>query len=112
MTLGSFAGAKPRTGTESGRSRMKNLVVQTLAGLAVWGLFHVHLLIRLPQWLRGKASSGSTGDARDTSLISGSERSPGGGNGNLLQYSCWENPIDRKESGGLQYMGSKRVGCH
>ena len=73
---------------------MKNLVVQTLAGLALWGLFHVHLLIRLPQWLRGKASSGSTGDARDASLISGSERSPGGGNGTLLQSSCWENPMD------------------
>ena len=22
-------------------------------------------------------------------------RSPGGGNGNPLQYSCWENPMDR-----------------
>ena len=109
MTLGSFAGAKPRTGTESGRSRMKNLVVQTLAGLALWGLFHVHLLIRLPQWLRGKASSGSTGDARDASLISGSERSPGGGNGNLLQYSCWENPMDRGDWGATGHGGSKRV---
>ena len=31
-------------------------------------------------------------------LIEGcwSERSPGGGNGNLLQYSCLENPIDRE----------------
>ena len=28
-------------------------------------------------------------------LISGLERSPGGGNGNPLQYSCLENPIDR-----------------
>src|SRR5574341_351477 len=33
--------------------------------------------------------------ARDTSSISESERSPGGGNGNLLQYSCLENPMDR-----------------
>ena len=74
---------------------MKNLVVQTLAGLALWGLFDVYLLIRLPQWLRGKASSGSAGDTRDSSSISGSERSPGGGNGNLLQYSCWENHMDR-----------------
>ena len=77
---------------------MKNLVVQTLAGLALWGLFDVHLLIRLPQWLRGKASSGSAGDTRDSSSISGSERSPGGGNGNLLQYSCWENHMDRGAS--------------
>ena len=28
-------------------------------------------------------------------LISGLKRSPGGGNGNLLQYSCLENPMDR-----------------
>jgi len=26
--------------------------------------------------------------------IPGSEKTPGGGNGNLLQYSCLENPMD------------------
>ena len=35
------------------------------------------------------------GDARDTGLITGSKRSPGGGNGNSLQYSCLENPMER-----------------
>ena len=35
------------------------------------------------------------GDVRDMGLIPGSERSPGGGHGNLLQYSCLENPMDR-----------------
>ena len=35
------------------------------------------------------------GDIRDVSLIPGSERSPGGGHGNPLQYSCQENPMDR-----------------
>ena len=34
-------------------------------------------------------------DVRDTGLIPGSGRSPGGRHGNLLQYSCLENPIDR-----------------
>ena len=34
-------------------------------------------------------------DVRDMGLISGSERSPGGGHGNPLQYSCLENPMDR-----------------
>ena len=33
--------------------------------------------------------------AGDIALISGSGRSPGGGNGNPLQYSCQENPMDR-----------------
>ena len=37
----------------------------------------------------------SAGDARDEGLIPGSGRSSGGGNGNLLQYSCLENSIDR-----------------
>ena len=34
-------------------------------------------------------------DIRDTSSIPGSGRSPGGGNGNTLQYSCLRNPMDR-----------------
>ena len=35
------------------------------------------------------------GDVRDTGLMPGSGRSPGGGHGNSLQYSCLENPMDR-----------------
>ena len=34
-------------------------------------------------------------DVRDVGLIPGSERSPGGGRGNPLQYSCLENPLDK-----------------
>ena len=34
-------------------------------------------------------------DARDMGLIPGLGRSLGGGNGNPLQYSCLENPMDR-----------------
>ena len=34
-------------------------------------------------------------DTRDMGLIPGSGRSPGGGHGNPLQYSCLENPMDR-----------------
>ena len=37
----------------------------------------------------------NTGDIRDAGSIPGSERSPGDGNGNPLQYSCLENPMDR-----------------
>jgi len=36
----------------------------------------------------------NAGDLRDTGLISGSGRSPGGGHGNSLQYSCPKNPMD------------------
>ena len=34
-------------------------------------------------------------DGKDLGLIPGSGRSPGEGNGNPLQYSCLENPMDR-----------------
>ena len=37
----------------------------------------------------------NAGDARHVGLIPGLGRSPGGGNGNPLQYSCLENPTDR-----------------
>ena len=37
----------------------------------------------------------NAGDIRDTGSIPGSGRSPGGGNGNLLQCSCLENSMDR-----------------
>ena len=49
----------------------------------------------LPRWLSGKESACNTGDLRDAGLIPASGRSPGGGNGNPLQYSCLENPADR-----------------
>ena len=39
----------------------------------------------------GKASAYNAGDP---GLIPGSGRSPGEGNGNPLQYSCLENPMD------------------
>ena len=35
------------------------------------------------------------GDVIDVGLIPGLARSPGGGHGNPLQYSCLENPMDR-----------------
>ena len=53
-----------------------------------------------------KNSPDSAGDAGDASLIPGSGRSPGGGNGNPLQYSVpWT-----EEPGGLPSMGLQRVG--
>ena len=52
-------------------------------------------MLGFPRWLSGKQPACSAGDAEDAGLIPGSERSPGGGNGNPLQYSCLENPMDR-----------------
>ena len=42
-----------------------------------------------------KNQPANTGDTRDTGSIPGLGRSPGEGNGNPLQYSCRENPMDK-----------------
>ena len=42
-----------------------------------------------------KNPSANAGDKRDGSLIPGLGRSPGGGHGNPLQYSCLGNPMDK-----------------
>ena len=47
-------------------------------------------------------------NAGDAGLIPGLGRSPGGGSGSPLQYSCLENSMGRG-AGGLQSMGSQRV---
>jgi len=46
-----------------------------------------------PRGSDGKASAYNVGDLGS---IPGLGRSPGEGNGNPLQYSCLENPIDRR----------------
>ena len=43
----------------------------------------------------GKEPACNAGDAGDPGSVQGLERSPGGGNGNPLQYSCLKNPKDR-----------------
>ena len=45
--------------------------------------------------LAHKESACCAGDTGDAGAVPGSGRSPGEGNGNLLQCSCLENPIDR-----------------
>ena len=55
-----------------------------------------------------KNSSASAGDIRDVGSISELGRTLGEGNGNPLQYSCLDNPMDRG-AGGLQSIGLQRV---
>ena len=43
----------------------------------------------------GSVAKNPPDKAGDSSLIPGLGRSPGGGNGNPLQYSCLGNPMDR-----------------
>ena len=44
-----------------------------------------------------KNLSSNAGELRDAGLIPGWEDSPGGENGNPLQYSCLENPMNRED---------------
>ena len=52
-------------------------------------------LMGFPGGTKVKKLPANAGDARDSDLIPGSGRSPGGGNGSPLQYSCLRNPMDR-----------------
>ena len=60
----------------------------------IWATREVHLYheVGFPGSSNGKESACSAGDL---GLIPGLGRSPGEGNGNPLQYSCLENPMDR-----------------
>ena len=57
----------------------------------------------------GSDGKESTYNVGDLGSIPGSGRSPGEGNGNPLQYSCLENPMD-EDPGRLESMGLQRVG--
>ena len=72
-----------------------------------WGVTHTNNSFL--GGVSGKEPTCHCRDETDTAVVLGSGRSPGGGNGNPLQYSCLGNPIDRKESGRLQFPGSQSV---
>ena len=58
---------------------------------SIWPLAKGHP----PCFPDGSDSKASACNAGDLGLIPGSGRSPGEGNGNPLQHSCLENPMDR-----------------
>ena len=59
--------------------------------LKYWILLHLDF----PGGSAVKNLPASVGDTGDTGSIPGLGRFPGGGNGNPIQYSCLENPMDR-----------------
>ena len=60
------------------------------------GLSFLHDYESIDPPLCGLLVKNSPADAEDVSLIPVLGRFPGGGNGNPLQYSCQENPMDRR----------------
>ena len=75
-----------------------------------WTWFHScsasALLLGLPGGSAGKESTCSAGDLDS---IPGLGRSPGGGHGNLLQYSCLENPHGQRSLAGCSPWGHKEL---
>ena len=57
----------------------------------------------------GTVSKESAYSAGDSGSIPGLGRSPGGGHGNPLQYSCLENPLETEKPGKLQSIGSQTI---
>ena len=69
-------------------------------------MLHIYMYVYtygLPRWRNDKESFCSAGDARGSGSIHGLGRSPGVGNGNLLQSSCLENPMERSLVGDSQW---------
>ena len=63
--------------------------------------FHIYILLLVIALIflgfpGGSEDKVSACNAGDPGSIPGSGRSPGEGNGNPLQYSCLENPMDRE----------------
>ena len=56
-----------------------------------------------------KNSPANAADVGDAGSVPGSGRSPGGGHGNPLQYSCLENPHGQRSLEGHSPWGHKRV---
>ena len=65
-----------------------------------------HSMGGFPGGLVVKKLPANARDVRDTGLIRGSGRFPGGGHGNPLQYSCLENHMDRRAWLGLAHKES------
>ena len=61
----------------------------------IFSLYCLFLTIYLFGFLGGRVVKESACQSGDMGLIPGSGRSPAGGNGNPLQYSSLDNPMDR-----------------
>ena len=87
-----------QTSGHGGSATTRQVLVYCKFHLLFWGGRTV-LSNRIghPWWFSGKESDCSAGDAVDTDSIPGSGRSPGGGHGKPLQYSCLENPMERED---------------
>ena len=66
-----------------------------LCPLTTWRIWIIHTLRGFPSGASGKEPTFKAGDTRDAGSNPGLGRSPGGGHGNPVQYSCLDNSMDR-----------------
>ena len=85
----------PQIKLDSQPSPCAFLKVSSVLRLRKWGE-----ILNFPGGSDGKASAYNAGDLGS---IPGLGRSPGEANGNLFQYFCWENPMDRGAWGAIGY---------
>ena len=102
-----YASIQHWQGSNGHASTVSNALLRITDLPFVTGLWGGTVLLDFPGGSDGKASVYNVGDLGS---IPGSGRSPGEGNGNPLQYSCLENPMDREAWCRLLSMGSQRVG--
>ena len=67
------------------------MVISFLSYFILYSIEYIKYYLYLPGSSDSKVSAYNAGDPGS---IPGSGRSPGEGNGNPLQYSCLENPMD------------------
>ena len=79
---------------EHGPSISNHYSYRNQGNRALWGQFPKDW-VSLPSGTVVKNLPANVGDTREVGLLSGLGRSLGKGNGNPLQYSCLENPMDR-----------------
>ena len=70
-------------------------MVECILATTAHSLKHLEPKEGLPRWHTGKEYTHQCTECREASSIPGLGRSPRGGNGNPLQYSCLGNPMDK-----------------
>ena len=95
--IGPFLPTVPRTGTEMQLKDCDSELGEALGSLGFLG---------------GSVVKNPPAHVGDLGLIPGSGRSPSEGSGNLLQYSCLENPMDRGACQGMVHGAAKSRCVH
>ena len=97
---------KERIQNKKRRSRENLSEILVLSNVTLYRVIKILIFLGFPCGSVGKESAYNVGDPGS---IPGSGRSPGEGNGNPLQYSCLENPMDYSLPGSSVH-GVARVG--